>query len=83
MAAGDSAALSAEAARRIEAVVARLRGVVGDHRAGFTAPPAKAFKDRRPLAFAVLLMFIGAVLGHLVTGAAKLVLGISPTAEAR
>ena len=78
----ESSSLDATIASRLEDVAAQLRTTIGDHRAGFAAPPAKPFKDRRPLVFAALLLLIGALLGQLVTAGGRMFFKVSPSSQA-
>jgi hypothetical protein len=49
--------------RRIAAAGARLAFKLAEFRDGWTAPAPKLWKDRQPLAYAVLMLIIGAMVG--------------------
>jgi hypothetical protein len=52
--------------REMAAITARLRQRLADFSEGWTAPVPKQWKDRRPLAYAILLLAIGAISGLLL-----------------
>jgi hypothetical protein len=58
---------------RLGDAATRLRAQLADFRDGWTAPMPKPWKDRRPLAYAVLLLVIGALIGVAATYAKRFV----------
>jgi hypothetical protein len=49
----------------------RLRAQLEEYRDGWTAPVPKPWKDRQPLAYAILLLAAGAAIGQIVPPLAR------------